>query len=117
MNFEELDVWKRSSRLCVEIYQELKNLKDYGFKDQITRSALSIPSNIAEGLERTSNKETIQFLNYARGSSAELRTQIYIGLEIEYLPKNRGLQWIKETKELSAMLMALIKYIKKDMNN
>jgi four helix bundle protein len=113
MNFEETDLWKRSSRLCVEIYKELNKCKDYGFKDQITRSALSIPSNIAEGLERKSNKETIQFLNYARGSSAELRTQTYIGIEIGYIPKDKGMKWAQESKELSAMLMGLIKHLEK----
>ena len=55
MRFEDLDVWKRAMKLSTNIYKELKNLKDYGFKDQITRSGLSIPSNIAEGFERTSN--------------------------------------------------------------
>ena len=48
MGFENLDVWKRSARLSADLYKELKALKDYGFKDQITRSGLSIPSNIAE---------------------------------------------------------------------
>jgi four helix bundle protein len=56
MRFENLEVWTRSKRLCVEIYRTLKDLKDYGFKDQITRSALSISSNIAEGFERISAK-------------------------------------------------------------
>ena len=78
--FEELDVWKRSSRLCCDLYKSLNDLKDFGFKDQITRSALSIPSNIAEGYERNSNKEIANFLNYAKGSAGELRTQLYIGI-------------------------------------
>jgi hypothetical protein len=52
MRFEDLDVWKHASRLCVEIYKGLKECRDSGFKDQITRTALSIPSNIAEGYER-----------------------------------------------------------------
>ncbi|MBT4271093.1 MAG: four helix bundle protein [Candidatus Marinimicrobia bacterium] len=51
MGFEQLEVWQRLSRLCTEIYKHFKNLKDFGFKDQITSSALSIPSNIAEGEE------------------------------------------------------------------
>lgn len=57
MVFEDLDVWRRSAGLSADIICELKQLKDYGFKDQITRSGLSIPGNIAEGLERSSNKE------------------------------------------------------------
>ena len=52
MRFEDLDVWKRAKTLSADIYKKLKNLKDFGFKDQITRSGLSISSNIAEGFER-----------------------------------------------------------------
>ncbi len=71
MPFEDLDVWKVSARLSEDIYKKLANIKDYGLKDQITRSGLSIPSNIAEGLERDSQKETIRFLSYAKGSCGE----------------------------------------------
>ena len=78
MAYENLDVWKRSSRLCVEVYKTLAELKDYGFKDQLTRSALSIPSNLAEGLERQSSKEQKQFISVARGSAAECEnTNLY----------------------------------------
>jgi len=108
MGFEQLDVWKRSVALSTEIYLELKSLRDYGFKDQITRSGLSVPSNIAEGMERNYNKEKIQFLFIAKASCAELRTQTYIGIKIGYIKPNKGQQWIKETKELSAMLIGLI---------
>ncbi len=59
--FEDLEVWKRSARLSADIYKTLANLKDYGFKDQITRSGLSIPSNIAEGSERETDKERANF--------------------------------------------------------
>lgn len=111
MKTEDMDVWKKSSRLSVGIYTELKRLKDYGFKDQITRSGLSIPSNIAEGLDRESVKEKRNFLNYARGSCAELRTQTYIGIEIGYIPKHIGLSWVQETKSISAMLTNLMKNI------
>ena len=109
MNFEDLEVWKRSRHLCVSIYITLMNLKDYGFKDQITRAALSIACNIAEGFERGSQRECVNFLNYARGSCAELRTQISIGIEIRYIPKEIGEAWGKEAKEISSMLSSLIK--------
>ena len=56
MRFEDLEVWKRAARLSASIYKELKNLKDWGFRDQITRSGLSVPSNIAEGFERASQR-------------------------------------------------------------
>ncbi len=109
MNFENLEVWNRSRQLSVAIYKQLMDLRDYAFKDQITRSGLSIPSNIAEGFERGTQKECIAFLNYARGSSGELRTQIYVGVEIGYIPREVGELWIKEAKEISAMLSSLIR--------
>jgi len=68
MKFEDLEIWKRATRLSVNSYKEMSKLRDYGFRDQITRSSLSIPSNIAEGFERSSPKEFMAFLNYARGS-------------------------------------------------
>lgn len=76
--------------MSAEIYKTLAELRDYGFRDQITRAGLSIPSNIAEGYERDSNKEIANFLNYSKGSAGELRTQIYIGIEIGYIPKETG---------------------------
>jgi len=91
MQFEQLEVWKRSSRLACEVYKLMATCKDYGFKDQITRSALSIPSNIAEGLERETPKDEARFLYYAKGSAGELVTQLYIGIEIEYVNKRFGL--------------------------
>ena len=109
MRFEDLDVWKRAMRLSVEIYQHLRDLKDYGFKDQVTRSGLSIPSNIAEGFERGSQKESIAFLSYAKGSCGELRTQIYIGLEIGYIKNTPGEKWLRETQEIPEMLGGLIR--------
>ncbi len=109
MRFEDLDVWKRAMKLSAGIYKELRNLKDYGFKDQITRSGLSIPSNIAEGFERISNRESVNFLSYAKGSCGELRTQIYVGVNIEYINKDKGKEWLQEVNEISAMLNGLIK--------
>ena len=107
MKCETLDVWKRSCRLCVEIYKNLKKIKDFGFKDQITRSALSIASNIAEGMEKESDKEKMRFIEIAKGSAAELTTQIYIGIEISYIEKTIGLNWIKEINEILGMLTGL----------
>jgi four helix bundle protein len=109
MRFEDLDVWKRGVELSASIYLELKQLRDYGFRDQITRSGLSIPSNVAEGFERASQKEAMAFLSYAKGSSGELRTQIIIGMKIGYVPEEVGKDWLREAKEISSMLSGLIK--------
>ena len=106
---EKLDVWKRSCRLSVDIYKLFVNSKDFGFKDQITRSALSIASNIAEGMEKESNKEKMRFIDIAKGSAAELITQIYIGIEIGYIEKVTGLKLIKECDEILKMLTGLRK--------
>ena len=108
-SFENLTVWKKSARLSSDIYKELKQLRDYGFKDQITRSGLSIPSNIAEGFERKSQKEFINFLSYAKGSCGELRTQIYIGIDIGYISRETGEAWIEKALQISMMLGGLIK--------
>ena len=109
LKFEDLEVWKRSARLSADLYKELRDLKDYGFRDQITRSGLSVPSNIAEGFERDTQKDSIKFLTYAKGSCGELRCQIYIGMDVEYIPKDVGKRWIGEAAEISAMLSGLIK--------
>ena len=95
----------------------MKNCKDYGFKDQITRAALSIPSNIAEGFERGSDKEFVRFLNIARGSCGEIRTQISIFEEIGLIEKKDGNKLYEETKEISAMISSLIIKRKQFINN
>ncbi|MFA6920204.1 MAG: four helix bundle protein [Gallionella sp.] len=106
--FEDLEVWKRSTRLSANLYKELAGLNDFGFRDQITRAGLSVPSNIAEGYERNSDKELANFLNYAKGSAGELRTQIYIGMDIGYIKYEIGKSWLHECEEISKMLHGLI---------
>ena len=109
MKFEQLDVWKRASRLACNTYKAITKCKDFGFKDQVTRAAISIPSNIAEGVERDSQADQARFLYYAKGSAGELVTQIYIGIEVGIIEKSLGLKLISEAKEVAAMLASLIK--------
>ena len=75
---------------------------------QITRSAVSIPSNIAEGAERKTVKEFANFLYIAKGSSAELRTQLYLVCELGYIPRAVSKKLILESKEITKMLQGLI---------
>lgn len=110
--FEELEVWKKSARLSADLYKALTDLKDFGFRDQITRAGLSIPSNIAEGHERCTDKEIANFFNYAKGSAGELRTQIYIGMDIGYIDCETGKKWLSEAEEISKMLHSLIRAIR-----
>ncbi|WKD22977.1 four helix bundle protein [Pseudoalteromonas sp. KG3] len=112
MNFKELDVWKRSARLSAEIYKATFNLNDFGFRDQLTRSGLSVPSNIAEGVSRLSDKETVQFLSIAKGSLAELETQVLIGMDIGYINKDVGKAWLEDINAIQAMLFGLSKRYK-----
>ena len=112
MKFEDMDVWKESARLSVSVYRELAGLKDFGFKDQITRSGLSIPSNIAEGFGRSTDKDKRNFLNYAKGSCAEFRAQTYIGVKIGYIRKDVGNSWISDSNRISAMLTRLMEYLR-----
>jgi len=116
MKCEKLDVWKKACRLSVAIYAYFKENKDYAFKDQITHSSLSIASNIAEGMEKEYIKENLRFLEISKGSTAELITQIYIGIEIYYIEKEIGFQWIKEANELLKMLNGLKKNLKSKEN-
>ena len=83
--FEDLEVWKESISLATEIYTILKGCKDFSLKDQMQRAVVSISSNIAEGFERNSNKEFIQFLYFAKASCGELRTQLYIASKINIM--------------------------------
>ena len=107
MKCERLDVWKKAARLSSDVYKNFAKCHDFGFKDQITRSSLSIPSNIAEGLEKSSLKEQIRFLDIAKGSAAEFATQTYIAMDIGYLKKEIGKEWIKTTDHLLAMITKL----------
>jgi len=116
-NFPELHVWQLAKDLAIEIYKLTLNkefAKDYGFKDQVQRSAVSIPSNISEGDELETDKQSIRHFYIARGSSAELLTQIIIGQEIGYITKEHGDHLINECKLISVMLTRLIKARSRD---
>jgi four helix bundle protein len=106
-SFEDLGVWQRGCRLTVDIFKAFSSCKNFSFKDQIQRAALSIPSNIAEGSERGSTKDFAHFLNIAKGSLGELRTQLYIARKLQLLTKPAFDALIAESKELSAMLEGL----------
>ena len=106
--FEDLEIWKRSVELSANVYNVLRDLKDFGFREQITRSSLSIPSNIAEGFERDSNKEFIRFLYIAKASCGELRTQLVIAAKIGYLSKEEVQELKRESEEISYMISSFI---------
>ncbi len=106
-NFEELEVWKRSSRLAVSVLELIDPTKLYALRDQMARCAISVPSNIAEGAERESDREFRRFLAIAKGSAGELRTQLYIGLRAGVFSEEQARPLINEAKEISAMIQGL----------
>lgn len=110
--FEELLVWQKGKELAVNVYR-LTNAgafsKDFGLRDQIRRAAVSVPSNIAEGDERDTDKEAIRYFYISKGSAAELLTQVVIAHEIGYLSEQQFLQVKEECKTIMKMLAALIK--------
>ena len=112
MQFKNLDIWKRSRLLTIDVYRQTQSIKDYGFKDQVTRCALSVPSNIAEGFEKDYVKEKRRYLAISKGSLGEFVTQIDIGIEVGFIDKTIGCSWMAEAEELSKMIGRLILNLK-----
>ncbi|MFN3480677.1 MAG: four helix bundle protein [Thermodesulfovibrionales bacterium] len=110
-NFKELKVWQEAKVLAVDIYKltaQGKFSKDFGLKEQIQRSSVSIASNIAEGYECNSDKDFIRFLMIAKGSLGELRTQLEIAKEIDYIDENLFNDFESRCNKIGAMLTKLI---------
>ena len=110
-HFEDLEVWKRSSRLAVDVLQLVDPIRLCTLKDQMARSCISVPSNIAEGAERESDREFRRFLAIAKSSVGELRTQLYIGLAAGVFTNETATPLIKEAKEIGSMIEGLRKHL------
>ena len=112
----ELNVWNESVKLAAEIYKTVNAStifsKDFGLKDQIQRSAISIPSNIAEGFERETGADFVRFLFIAKGSCAELKTQIIIAKEIGYISEEKTSELLDICDHISIMIFKLIDYLR-----
>ena len=110
--FRELRVWQRAKALAVAVYRVTSKgslARDLALRDQLRRAAVSVPSNIAEGDERDTNKDSVRFLYIAKGSLAELRTQLEIACEIGALDKTVYQNLEAESAELGLMLGSQIK--------
>jgi len=108
---QNLDVWQRACRFSVNIFALLANCREYAFRDQLIRSSLSVPSNIAEGYERRSPGERAQYLKIAKGSSGEAWTQLLIGMEAGILDRRQASALTSEAKEISKMIGGLLRYL------
>ena len=114
-NFEELKVWQKAREFNKTLFSVIENSEiknHYILRDQISRSSISIMSNIAEGFERGGNKEFVQFLYIAKASAGEARAQLYIGLDLLFIEKSQFELLIELAVEVSKMLNGLIKYLK-----
>lgn len=114
-NFKELLVWQKSINFVTEIYEVTNNCpKDemYGLTSQIRRASISIPSNIAEGNSRRSVADYLQFLKIARGSCAEVETQLIIAQNLKFLSEEHYLKLNQDIIEISKMLNGLINSLK-----
>lgn len=112
--FEDLEAWKIARAVTREIYQVSKNelfYRDYGLRHQICRALVSIMSNIAEGFERDGDKEFINFLSIAKGSSGEVRSQLYVALDQNYISESEFNFLYGKTTENSRVIAGLIKYL------
>ncbi len=110
--FRELMVWQKGKQLAVAVYKlasEGRFSADYGLRDQLRRAAVSVPSNIAEGDERETNKESIRFFYIAKGSLAEVVTQLEIAQKLGYIPREELILFNEKCTGIGKMLGSLIK--------
>jgi four helix bundle protein len=109
--FEDIIAWQKSQDLCVKIYQHFRELKDFGYKDQIRRAALSISNNIAEGFDRKGDKEFLRFLYMALGSASETRSMLHLATRLNYLTDEQASSLLEQVNEVSRITRGLVKAI------
>lgn len=109
--FEDLEVWQDARKFIADIYLIFKDNRDWGFRDQICRASISISNNIVEGFDRRGNKEFLRFLHIARASCSEVRSMLYLGLDIGYLSDKQFEDLAQKAESISKRLYAFIRYL------
>lgn len=112
-NFEDLVIWQEAKLLTITIYKLFSDSRDFGFKDQIQRASVSIMNNIAEGFERSSDKDFSRFLFIAKASAGEVRSMLYLASELKYINVVDSHNLINQAKKLSGSISNFIKYLNK----
>ena len=112
-SFEELEVWQLSRELVLDIYNMFGKHRDFAFRDQIQRAAVSIMNNIAEGFERKTNNEFIRFLYYSKGSAGEVKSMLYLATDLEKINNDDFQKIYNKTSRISKMLFGLITSLQK----
>jgi four helix bundle protein len=105
---------EESMQLAVQVCEKMQTSRNFALRDQMQRAAVSVPSNIAEGYERNSNREFVQFLGYSRGSNGELRTQIYLAGKFTCIDRQTMKEMLERSRRVSAMLHRYIQVRKSD---
>ena len=114
--FEDIEAWKKARRLTQRVYRISRQsafARDFGLRDQIRRAAVSIMSNIAEGYDRSGTGEFIQFLATAKSSAAEVKCQLYIALDEDYIDQRTFVELSTLASEVGNMIGGLILYLKR----
>ncbi|MFC2126595.1 four helix bundle protein [Bacteroidota bacterium] len=107
--FEDIIAWQKAKEITIKIYSLFKDSKDFGFRDQIQRASVSVMNNIAEGFERKSDKEFRQFLFIAKGSCGEMRSMLYLAIELNKINDKEGRDLLDMSEEISKIISGLIK--------
>lgn len=110
--FEDVLVWKKTKTLVVDVYRAIAQSRDYGFRDQLQRAAVSIMNNIAEGHERQGDREFAQFLYIAKGSCGEVRSMLHLALDLGYIDQQQYKDLVGQTIEISRMLGGFVKKLR-----
>ncbi len=115
--FEDIEAWQKARVLVRAVYRASSRspfARDFGLRDQMQKAAVSIMSNIAEGFERASNKEFVQFLNYAKGSAGEVRSQLYVALDLGYIDEGEFDRLMGVVLAVSKKLSGFMTYLKSE---
>jgi four helix bundle protein len=110
--FEDLEIWKEARRLNQQVYCSLEECRDFSFKDQIRRAALSVMNNISEGFERRTAKDFAHFLDLAKGSAGEVRSMAYAAEDQKILGNNIASQLRADYETLSKRIAAFQRHLR-----
>lgn len=111
-SFEDLRIWQESLLFINQIYDLTENIKDYGFKDQIQRAAVSVMNNIAEGFDYGSDAMFIKYLDTSKASCGEVKSMLYLVEDRKYSSPQNALLLREKAKSITSGIHALIKYLK-----
>ncbi len=112
--FEDIQAWQKAREITKTVYRITNNenfIKDFGLKDQIRRSSVSIMANIAEGFARRSDKDFAHFLNISRSSAAEVQSHLYVAVDLNYISQSEFTEIYRHLEEVSKMIFGLVKHL------